>query len=193
VLFVFDVSDSMGDPADPSKPHGPTKIALARTALAGALDELGPGDDVGLRTFTTNPADPAGPNWRDVVEIGPIASRRRALREAIASLEPQAGSPLYSATRGAFDALARSVDPEHINAVVLLTDGYNEDDRDSDQRSLLAHLGANPDVRVFTITYSADADFTTLRKIAQATNAWNYDARETGDLADVLPRALASL
>ena len=45
---------------------------------------------------------------------------------------------------------------------------------------------------MFTITYSNDADSRTLRKIAQATNAWNFDARDTSDLADVLPRALAS-
>jgi len=58
---------------------------------------------------------------------------------------------------------------------------------------LLAHLAKDPSIRVFTITYSADADRATLEEISQATNAWNFDATDTNDLADLLPRALASL
>ena len=45
---------------------------------------------------------------------------------------------------------------------------------------------------MFTIAYSNEADLATLEKIAQATNAWNYDARDTNDLADLLPSALAN-
>ena len=189
VLFLFDVSDSMGDLATRD---GPTKIALAKTALAGAFDQLAPDDDVGLRIFTTKLSNPVSPNWRDIVPIGPLASRSRALQKAVPSLTPQQGSPLYAATRDAFDAVARHTDPQRINAVVLLTDGYNEDDHDNNQTALLAHLATNPNVHVFTITYSNDADLSTLRKIAQTTNAWNFDARDTSDLADVVPRALAS-
>ena len=192
VLFLFDVSDSMGDPADPDKPHGPTKIELARRALTSALGQLSPDDEVGLRTFTTKGPSSASPNWRDVVPSGRLAIRRRALDQAIAALTPQQGSPLYAATRDAFDDVAHRADPSRIDSVVVLTDGYNEDDHDNDLNALLKHLASKPDVRVFTITYSNDADGGTLRRIAQATNAWNYDARDTIDLAEVLPRALAS-
>ena len=192
LLFLFDLSDSMGDPADPAKPHGPTKIDLARRALTDALDQLGPTDDVGLRTFTTKVTNSASPNWHDVVASGPLSERQTALQQAIAALTPAQGSPLYAATRDAFDQVARHVDPRGINGVVLLTDGYNEDDHDTDLDALLTHLGANPSVHVFTITYSNDADAATLRRIAQATDAWNFDARDTSDLAEVLPRALAS-
>jgi Ca-activated chloride channel family protein len=167
-------------------------MALAKAALAGAFDQLAPDDDVGLRIFTTKLSNRVSPNWRDVVPIGPLAARSRALQKAIPSLRPQQGSPLYAATRDAFDAVVRHADPQRINAVVLLTDGYNEDDHDNNQSALLAHLATTPNVHVFTITYSNDADLATLRKIAQTTNAWNFDARATSDLADVLPRALAS-
>ena len=189
VLFLFDVSDSMGDVAERT---GPTKMALAQPALAGALDQLAPDDDFGLRIFTTKLSNPASPNWHDVVSLGPLAARRRALQKAIAALAPQQGSPLYAATRDAFDAVARYADPQRINAVVLLTDGYNEDDHDNSRPSLLAHLATNPNIPVFTIAYSNDADLATLRKIAQATDASSFDARDTSDLAEMLPRALAS-
>jgi len=192
VLVLVDVSNSMGDPADPSVAHGPTKMALARSALTSAIDELAPDDDIGLRIFTTQLANPVSPDWSDVVPSGPLAARRPALRRAITALSPQVGSPLYAATRAAYDAVGRGADPQRIDAVVVLTDGYNEDEHDTDLHGLLTHLTSHPDIRVFTIAYGAGADVTTLKKIAQATNAWDYDATETRDLADVLPRALAS-
>jgi Ca-activated chloride channel family protein len=202
LLVVFDSSDSMGDPADPTKPHGPTKIALARTSLAGALDQLAPFDEIGLRIFSTDLANPAHPNWSDVVPTGTFAARGPALRTAIAALGPRRGSPLYAATRDAFDAIAGNADAGRINGVVVLTDGYNEVDHDNNRRALLAHLATRPDVRVFTIAYGDGADVATLKKMAQATNAWTFDATatyawtfdatQTKDLADVLPRVLAS-
>ena len=149
-------------------------------------------DDVGLRIFTTKLANAVSPNWRDVVPNGPLADRRGALLKAIASLTPQQGSPLYAATGDAFDAVARHADPQRINTVVLLTDGYNEDEHDNNRAALIAHLAKNPNIRVFTIAYSNDADIATLRMIAQATNAWTYDARDPSDLAGSVRRALAS-
>jgi Ca-activated chloride channel homolog len=189
VLLLFDVSDSMGDPADPAFPHGPTKLALARVAMSDAIDQLAPDDEVGLRIFSTK-LD-GDHDWADLVPIGPLASRRHTLDTTIAALEPHQGSPLYAATRAAYDDTARHFDPRRIDGVVVLTDGYNEDDHDTNLTALLAHLAANTRVRVFTIAYSNDADQATLRRVAQATNAGSYDARDTRDLADVLPRALA--
>jgi Ca-activated chloride channel family protein len=187
---LFDVSDSMGDAADPAFPHGPTKMARARIAMSNAIDQLAPDDEIGLRIFSTS-LD-GGHNWRDVVATGTVASRRHVLDTAIASLRPHHGSPLYAATRAAFDEVARHADPRRIDAVLVLTDGYNEDDHDTNVTALIAHLAANTHVRVFTVAYSNDADQTTLRKFAQATNAGTFDARDTRDLAEVLPRAFAS-
>ncbi|HEV7525684.1 MAG TPA: hypothetical protein VGP92_12010, partial [Acidimicrobiia bacterium] len=194
VLVVFDVSDSMGDSADPFKPHSPTKIARARAALAGALGQLSLDDAIGLRIFTTGLPGRAGgsADWRDVVPIGPLAQRGPALERAITALTPLRGSPLYAATRDAFDTAAQTADPQRINGVIVLTDGYNEVDRDNNLSALLAHLGTRSDIHVITIAYGMDADIATLRKIAQATNAWNYDASATLDLPDLLPRALAN-
>jgi len=192
LLVLFDVSDSMGDAADPEEPERSTKLALAQPALSAGLDQLAPGDNVGLRIFSTGLPNPVSPNWFDVVPRGPFGTRRDALRKAITALTPRLGSPLYAATRDAYDSVARTADPQRINGVVVLTDGYNEDDHDNKLRPLLAHLAANPGIRVVTIAYSSQADLVTLEKIAQSTNAWNYDASDTNDLADLLPRAFAN-
>jgi Ca-activated chloride channel family protein len=192
VLILFDVSDSMGDPADPLNPTGPTKLALAKTAVTDALAELGPDDQVGLRIFSTGLRGAQSSSWRDVVPIGRLTTDRRRLVDAIAALEPWRGSPLYAATRAADDAVARSADTRRIDSVVVLTDGYNEDDHNQNLGALVDHLSTRPDVHVFTITYSNDADASTLDKIAAATNAANFDARDTRDLAEMARRALAS-
>ena len=189
VLFLLDVSDSMGDPV-PGR--GPTKLAVARAALVNALGQLGSDDEIGLRIFSTKLAGSAGRDWRDVVPTGTYAARRSALLRAIDALTPQQGSPLYAATRAAFDTVAQHRDRRRIDAVVLLTDGFNEDDHDTDLSGLLAHLGASPDVRVFTIAYGSASDSVTLRKMAQATGARAFDARNPVNIADVLPRVLAS-
>jgi Ca-activated chloride channel family protein len=151
-----------------------------------------PDDEIGLRVFSTGMRGSPNPNWRDVAPMGRLAANRSRLVDALAALRPSRGSPLYRATRGAYDTVARAVDPRRIDSVVLLTDGYNEDDHDTDLGALLDHLSSGADVRVFTITYSNDADATTLTKISEATNAANFDARDTRDLPEMARRALAS-
>src|SRR5207248_11735998 len=61
----------------------------------------------------------------------------------------------------------------------LFRSGYNEVDRDNDLNALLTHLTGNRNVHVFTVTYSNDADGTTLRRIAQTTTGWNFDSRRS--------------
>jgi Ca-activated chloride channel homolog len=191
VLLVFDVSDSMGDKSDPKNPDSPSKIVLAKRALLGALSEFAPDDEVGLRIFTTDVRNSASPFWADVVPIGRFDRQRRALTHAIGALAPRQGSPLYAAARDSYDAIAKRYDRKRINAVVLLTDGYNENDRDNDRRALLAHL--HEPIRMFTIAYSPDADLTTLKRIAQATNARSYDATDPKMIDDAFLDALANV
>ena len=118
---------------------------VAQAALPDALDQLAPDDEIGLRIFTTEAREPVSPNWQRR-RADRTASRRaaRALRHGDRALDAAAGSPLYAATRDAFDAVARHADPQRINAVVVLTDGYNEDDHDNNLTALLAHLATNP-------------------------------------------------
>jgi Ca-activated chloride channel family protein len=190
VLILFDVSDSMGDVSDHRDPDSPRKIVLAKRALLAALDELAPNDQVGLRIFTTDLPNTASPNWADVVPIRRVDKQRRALSRAVSSLAPRNGSPLYAATRDAYDTMAEDFDRDRINAVVLLTDSYNEDDANDDRRALLAHL--REPVRIFPIAYSPEADLSSLRRIAQATNATAYDATDTQRIDETVSAAFAN-
>ena len=180
VLLVVDVSGSMGDPAGGGRE---TKLDLAKRAAISALDEFKPEDEVGLWIFSTNISQTEPTDYLEVEPIAPIGANREAIARRIRDLFPTNGTPLYTVTKAADDELLQSFDPDRINAVVLLTDGRNEDDRNTDLQALLRTLrsrneGNERPVRVFPIAYGADADLGTLQRIAESTNAAVYNASD---------------
>ena len=177
VMLVIDVSGSMGDDAG----KGQTKLDLAKQAAVNALDQFKPDDIVGLRVFTTNVGPAEHRDYLDLVPLGPMASQHELLANKIRDLEPQEGTPLYTVAKASFADLQASYDPARINAVLLLTDGKNEDPKNNDLTGLLNALrggseGGSTAVRLFTIGYGKDADQGTLKRMAEATNAAEYDA-----------------
>jgi len=189
VLLVVDVSGSMGDEGDPKT--GDTKLDLAKKAALAALGEFNPEDDVGLRVFSTNISEDEPTDYVDLVPIGPMSVNRPDLRSNIEQLVPTQGTPLYTVTRDSYEDMAEGFDPERINAVVLLSDGRNEDDLNEDLDGLLDFLrGENEGentrpVRIFPIAYGADADEATLKRIAEATNAASYSAIDPTTIVNV--------
>jgi Ca-activated chloride channel family protein len=191
LLILFDVSNSMGDSAGAGA-HNETKLTLAQRGLVRALAELGPTDEVGLREFSTKLGAGGKRDWLDLVGIGPLARNKAHLVAATRALEPRVGSPLYTATTRSFDTVLRGADAAHIDGIILLTDGYNEDEQHNDRKALLAHLAAYPHVRVFTIGLGTGADLSTLKLFAQATNADSYDASDPVNLQTAFATAVAN-
>ena len=189
VLLVMDVSGSMGDEADPKT--GDTKLDLAKRAATAALGQFNPDDEVGLRIFSTDIADREPTDYRDIVDIGPMSANRPDLESKIARLVPTQGTPLYTVTGDSYQKMVDEFDPARINAVVLLTDGRNEDPRNQDLNALLRQLRAQNEgetskpVRIFTIAYGNDADEVTLKRIAEATNAAAYSAVDPSTIVNV--------
>jgi Ca-activated chloride channel family protein len=179
ILVVLDVSGSMGEKASP---NGDTKLDLAKQAAVDALDQFKSDDQVGLRIFSTGISRTAPTDYVDLVPIGPISAQREQIASKIRSLVPTQGTPLYTVAAASYSNLRDTYDDKRINAVVLLTDGKNEDPRNSDLDKLLATLQSGSEgqsaqpVRIFPIAYGKDADLSVLRRIAEATNAAAYDA-----------------
>ena len=139
VLLVMDVSGSMADPA--AEGSDVTKLELARDAAIAALDQFKDEDSVGLRIFTTDIGDQAGATSLDLVPVAPMDEGQRArLRDQIEGLFPQNGTPLYQATQEAAETIRDTYDPTLINAVVLLTDGVNDDGDQGDDANQLDEL-----------------------------------------------------
>ena len=189
VLMVIDVSGSMGEPAGAES--GPTKLDLAKKAAVNALGQFKPEDDVGLWIFSTGISRTDPTDYVELVPIGPIGAQRETIAAKINDLAPTQGTPLYTVTKAADDQLVQTFDAGRINAVLLLTDGKNEDPNNDDLEGLLRTLRsrnegqvANP-VRVFPIAYGQDADLPTLKRIAEATNATVYDAADPASIGKV--------
>lgn len=160
VLMVLDVSGSMAG----------TKIDLMKRAAAGAIDGFAADDELAIWAFSGG--------RQEVAPLGAVGPRRDELKRGIGTLVADGSTALYASARAGVTFLRSRADDSRINAVLLLTDGKNEDaDRDLD--GLLASLRTEDEtarVRVFTIGYGDDADRTTLQKIAEASRAAFYDA-----------------
>jgi Ca-activated chloride channel family protein len=191
LLVLFDVSDSMRDSAGRSNSNR-SKLALAKIALVDALGRLGADDEIGLRIFTTKLRHGTSTDWKDVVAIGRSATVHRRLVHEIRSLRPLQGSPLYAATRDAYNEIHHTVEPDAINGVVLLTDGYNEDDSNNDRSALLQHLTGDRRVHIYTIALGSDADVSTLKRIASATNGGYYGATNPINIEGAFADALSN-
>jgi Ca-activated chloride channel family protein len=182
VLLVMDASGSMADDVTP----GVTKLDLAKEATANSLGEFKASDLVGLREFSTQLGPQRSDDFIDLAPVAAIGPQEEGLRAQIDQLVPTNGTPLYDVVQRSMQAMIDGYDPSRINAVVLLTDGKNEDgDSSDDNRQLSALLrylqdktqgeAATP-VRLFTIGYGAGADGGVLKQIAEAANGKYYGA-----------------
>lgn len=201
VLLLMDVSGSMGNLADPET--GATKLDLAKQATITALDEFNDDDEVGLWAFTTDLGDAGDPQeYVELIPTGRIGDVREQLASRIRDLVPLNGTPLYSSTRAAYEQQLVDFDPTRINAVVLLSDGVNDDGEPDDDREqlqdLLDALSADSEgqqgqaVRVFPISYGEDADLATLRRIAEASQAAVYDSSDPRSINKVLVAVISN-
>lgn len=199
VLLVLDVSGSMADFAASGSRE--TKLDLAISAATTALDEFIDADVVGLRIFSTDlgvDPDTGEPlDHLDLVPLAPIGQNEQALRDALSGLLPVAGTPLYTVTQDSFTDMAEQFDPDKINAIVLLSDGQNDDPRNDDRAAMLEVLsqaqGENAtQIRIFPIRYGQDADTSDLELIAEATDAVVYDSSDPRSIDQVFTAVISN-
>jgi Ca-activated chloride channel homolog len=200
VMIVIDVSGSMSEEAAPGSSD--TKLDLAKRAAISSLGNFKDDDEVGLRIFSTDLPGDESPNYLDLLPVAPIGPVRDQMAARIDDLVPVQGTPLYDVTGASYTAMVDGYDPARINAIVLLTDGQNDDGEQSDDDSQLAGLieelhvgseGANTQpVRIFPIAYGKDADLATLKRIAEATNAAAYDASNPATIEQVFTAVVSN-
>jgi Ca-activated chloride channel family protein len=176
VLMVLDVSGSMSG----------QKLDLMKRGAAAGLDLFLDDDDLGVWAF--------GTDRFDIADLGPVGPRRNALNASVRGLIAAGGTRLYDTTREAVLRVASSVDPHHISAVVVLSDGVNTHGS-SDLEALLRDLRsatAETRVRAFTIAYGADADRSILQRIAEATRGASYDASNPASIETVFEEVIGN-
>src|SRR3954451_24505701 len=108
VMLVFDTSGSMGEE---------NKIDQAKDGLRVFFRELSPRDRVGLSSFNTKVFKEA--------PIAPVASNLSLLKQRVSGLLPDGETAVYDATADGYQAVRALHDDSRINAVVVLTDGQD--------------------------------------------------------------------
>jgi Ca-activated chloride channel family protein len=191
VLFIMDVSGSMGDPV-PSA--GVSKLKLAQDAAIESLNGFATNDEVGLWVFSTELGANLEP-WLEMVPVGPGKVSIPKMKSSIAELVAGGGTALYATLRAAQKDMLADLSKDRINAIVLLSDGQNEYPQDTDIDSLLRQLkGERVDtsVRVFPIGYGQGADPEALTAIAEASRGHYYEANDPASIQKVLTSVLSN-
>jgi len=185
LLAVVDVSGSMGTPVPGA--GGATRLQLVQNAARRGLSLYPDGSAVGLWTFSTrmNGDD----DYRQVLPVTVLGAAsdpsggRARLAGALAGIRPTDGDTgLYDTALAAVRSQRRSWQPEHSNAVLLLTDGRNKDASGRTLGQLVRTLRAEQDPRrpvpVISIAYGSDAQAArALAVISRVTGGATYTAR----------------
>ena len=154
VYLVADISGSMQG----------EKLEQAREAFLTFLGLIKAEDErVGLITFSSGVSEE--------VPLADLATNRAVLRSAITELSAGGDTALLDAVALGYQSLQELRDSERINAMVVMTDGKENNSR-LRLGELTAELrrgsqGGLP-VVVFCVAYGSDADMETLEEIADA-------------------------
>lgn len=198
ILAVVDASGSMDFGA-----AGGTRMELLADAAGIGLSFLPDHARVGLWIFSIDKGGP-GRDWRVLETMRPLddlrfgRTQRYALREWAQQLPAltDGGTGLYDTALAAYKQALRDYKPHFSNAVVLMTDGENEDPGSIALDDLVTQLRElrDPDrpVRIVGIAISQDADLGALEQLAEATDGAAYLAAEPEDILGVFAQAVLS-
>ncbi|MEV8019665.1 substrate-binding and VWA domain-containing protein [Streptomyces sp. NPDC086554] len=194
---VVDVSDSMSEwvPGREQTRMEVTKSSLLQ-ALAGFTDE----DEIGLWEFAT--ALDGERDYRKLVATERLGDRkgdgtqRDKISEAFSDLQPIPGGAtgLYDTTLAAYREATSTYASGKFNALVVLTDGANQDPGSISRSSLISQLGELADpkrpVPLIAIAVGPNADKEEVKQIAEATGGSGHQVDDPSQIHAVILKAI---
>lgn len=199
ITTVVDASASMAEPV-PGR-GGQTRMDLARASLLQALATFTPQDEIGLWKFAT-----FLDGDRDHLTLSPTArlgdrgayggTHRDELAAAFGALAPVpgGGTGLYDTTLAAYEEATAHVAQGKFNALVVVTDGANDDTGGTSLPALTGKLralaGARGQVPVIGIAIGPDADKSALDRIAEATGGSAHRVGDPSQIHQVILKAI---
>ncbi len=185
VLFAIDVSGSMVQ----QRVGNDTFLTAAIRGAQQTLGHFRPSDNIGVITFTTDQYGTANivSNLRGNGPIvSPLGGSLESLKIAIGDLQGGAGTPLYDTLSDAYRQMNDLAEPGRINAIVLLSDGKDENSTRVSRDQLMQQLDrtaggetiSDRQVRVFPIIYGESAPSDDLNQIARLTGGQVFDSSD---------------
>jgi len=198
ILTVIDVSTSMAAPV----PGRLNRAQLAVTAAVRFVDVLPDTASSGLWIFAQRLQ--GAQDWRVVSAVRPLGfteaggrSHRDNLVAAAGRVPNQlsaGGTALYNTALAAVRTMRASFDPNAINAVVIFTDGANENSTGMTLAQVVSALKAEADPRrpvlLIGIGIGPDADVAALRAMSEATTGRAVGVQTEADIQRVLLEGL---
>jgi Ca-activated chloride channel family protein len=165
VTVVLDISGSMQG----------KKISAARASLVDFIDLFQDRDRMRVIIFSDQIIE--------MTPLSPLGDKRSDLQNRVSGIVERGGTMLYDATLEAYNHMLEEGDPDHIRAVVVLTDGADTESA-INLNQLLGEIGAHSEeggkaIKVFTIAFGSDAEKHILHEISDATGGKQYDATPT--------------
>ncbi|MEV0321769.1 substrate-binding and VWA domain-containing protein [Streptomyces sp. NPDC050658] len=194
---VVDVSDSMGEfvPGTDQSRMEVTKSSLLQ-GLAGFTDE----DEIGLWEFATTLDGTR--DYRKLVPTERLGDRkgdgtqRDKISKAFSGLRPIPGGAtgLYDTTLAAYKEATSTYASGKFNALVVLTDGVNQDTDSISRSSLVSQLEGLADpkrpVPLIAIAVGPNTDKEEVKQIAEATGGSGHQVDDPAQIHAVILKAI---
>ncbi|MDH6520560.1 hypothetical protein RKD46_007183 [Streptomyces pseudovenezuelae] len=200
ITTVVDASSSMSETVPGT---GRSRMDVTRASLLQALATFTQEDEIGLWKFSTKldgdkdykilvPTDRLG----DSTATG--GTQRERLSAAFGGLEPVPGGAtgLYDTTLAAYKAATSSYAEGKFNALVVLTDGVNQDPGSISRGALISELEklsspARP-VPLIVIAVGPDADRAEAQQLAEATGGSGQQVNDPAQIHTVILKAIVA-
>lgn len=196
---VVDASASMGAPVPGHS--GRSRMDLAKNSLLQALTTFTSEDEIGLWKFATSLDGD-----KDYVELSPTerlggrdkngSTHREALTTAFGALapEPQGATGLYDTTLAAYEKARSTYASGKFNALVILTDGANEDAHGIGLDALVDRLEKLSDpkrpVPLIALAIGPGADTSALQRIVAPTGGSTHRVSDPSQIHQVMLKAI---
>jgi Ca-activated chloride channel family protein len=196
IIALLDTSGSM-DEGVPGM--GLSRLQLLQQTAVAGFGLLNNQSNIGLWQFATELTPTT--DYRELVPYGPLTGtvgdvpRKQALIGAVQGLQAGGDTALYDTTYAAFQAIQALWEPNDTNAILLITDGRNDDDVGLTLEELLQRLAqeAKPErpTPVISIAVGPDADAEALREISRVTGGRTFVVRDANAAVQTLILAFA--
>lgn len=195
------VVDASGSMSTLVPGRGLSRMDVTKESLIQALTQFTPDDEIGLWEFATT-LDGAK-DYRKVMETrrlgDPVqggSTHREKLSAAFAGLQPVPGGAtgLYDTTLASYEEARSTFVKGKFNALVILTDGSNQDDDGISRSALIDRLKelADPErpVPIIAIAVGPDADREEVAEIARVTGGDGYEVSDPAEIQAVILQAI---
>ncbi|MFF3261803.1 substrate-binding and VWA domain-containing protein [Streptomyces sp. NPDC002932] len=195
------VVDASGSMATIVPGRNQSRMDVTKASLIEALNQFTPNDEIGLWEFATR-LD-GDKDYRRLVATSRLGEKakdggthRAKLTDAFSALQPvpDGATGLYDTALAAYKEAQRTYVKGKFNAVVILTDGSNQDDHSISRSALIAELTriADPErpVPLLAIAVGPDADREEVNEIAKVTGGGGYQVNDPAEIQAVILQAV---